>query len=299
MARSEDVRVSRLPLAPVGFLLLWASGFVFLKIGLVYAEPLSFLALRYFCVLAILLPLVLIFRPARPATVQRWLHLAMVGLLIHAGYFSFAYLSLAAGLSASGLALVSAQQPILIGLLAPLVTQERVGRLRWAGLGLGVFGASLVIVAQLGQPQSASAWAWLSAGLALLAMVAGNLWEKRYGGPAHPLLSNLLQYTVGLVVVVPLAWALESQQIAWHAAGMWGALLYLVLGNSLLAISLLLSMLRHGEATQVSALFFLVPPLTALLAFAVLDEPLSATAGLGMLLAALGIYLVTRRPAGA
>ena len=72
------------------------------------------------------------------------------------------------------------------------------------------------------------------------------------------------------------------------------ALAYLVLGNSILAISLLLMMIRNGEATRVSALFFLVPPTAALIAWIMMDEKMTALAWLGMAVAALGVWLATR-----
>src|SRR5690606_36782814 len=105
--------------APVLFLLLWASGFVFLKLGLEYADPLTFLALRYACVIALLIGPCLWLKPRFPSTPATWLHLGMVGLLLQAGYFSFTYLSLKNGMSAGAVALITSQQPLLVGLLAP------------------------------------------------------------------------------------------------------------------------------------------------------------------------------------
>src|SRR5690606_10588529 len=86
--------------APALFLLLWSFGFVFLKLGLAYADPFTFLALRYACVVAILAIPCLWVRPPLPSTPQAWMHLSIVGLLVQAGYFSFAYLSLKQGVSA-------------------------------------------------------------------------------------------------------------------------------------------------------------------------------------------------------
>ena len=125
-----------------------SSGFVVLKIGLTYADPMTFLALRYVCVVLILLPFMLVLRPPLPPDASAWGHLAMVGLLLQAGYFCCTYLSLKLGMSAGGMALIASLQPILIGLLAPLIAHERVDARRWAGLGLGVAGAALVIVAK-------------------------------------------------------------------------------------------------------------------------------------------------------
>jgi len=281
--------------APALFLLLWSSGFVFLKLGLRYADPLTFLALRYACVMALLIGPCLWLRPRMPPGLAPWLHLAVVGLLIQAGYFSFTYLSLKHGMSAGAVALVTSQQPILIGLLAPVMAGERVGRVQWAGLVLGVTGATIVIAAKSAIAFSSTA-AVVFAVLALLAMTGGTLWEKRFGTEVHPVLANTVQYAVGLAVTAPLAFWLEPMHVDW-TPGLFGSLAYLVIGNSLVAISLLLAMIRHGEASRVSALFFLVPPMTAVIAFVVLGESIPGLAWAGMVLAAAGLYLVTRRQA--
>ncbi|EKS9914713.1 DMT family transporter [Burkholderia multivorans] len=278
--------------APALFLLLWSSGFVFLKLGLRDADPLTFLALRYACVVALLAGPFLWLRSAMPRTRRAWLNLIVVGLLLQAGYFSFTYLSLKLGMSAGAVALVTSQQPILVGLLAPALAGERVGALRWVGLALGAAGAVLVILAR-GSVAIASPWALAFALLALACITGGTLWEKRFGTDVHPVGANLVQYAVGLAVSAPLAFALEPMHVHW-SAGLAGSLAYLVICNSLIAISLLLAMVRHGEASRVSALFFLIPPATSLIALAVLGETIGALAWPGMALAAAGLYLVMR-----
>ncbi|MFJ3465064.1 DMT family transporter [Achromobacter spanius] len=279
--------------APALFLVLWSSGFVVLKVGLAYADPLTFLALRYACVLLILTPLLLALRPPLPVRASAWGHLAMVGLLLQAGYFCFTYLSLKQGMSAGGVALITSLQPILIGLLAPAIAHERVDARRWAGLALGVTGAALVIVAKASIDVVAPL-GLLFAVSALLCITGGTLYEKRFGTQIHPVASNFVQYGVGLVVSAPLAFWLEPMHIDWTGP-LLGSLAYLVVGNSLVAITLLLAMIRHGEASRVSALFFLVPPCTAVIALLILREPIPPLAWPGMALAALGILLVTRK----
>ncbi|MDN5843305.1 MAG: DMT family transporter [Alcaligenaceae bacterium] len=280
--------------APVLFLVLWSSGFVFLKLGLQFADPLTFLALRYAFVVVILLGPLLWIRPSFPRHARQWLHLAVVGVLLQAGYFSFTYLSLYQGMSAAGLALITSQQPILVGLLAPFIAHERVSRVGWLGLALGVIGASIVIIAKAPGAGAVSLWAAFYAILALFAITASTLWEKRFGTENHPVVANLVQYTIGFVVVLPLALMLEPMRVQWDAVGLWAALAYLVICNSIVAITLLLAMIRRGQATRVSALFFLVPPATAVIAFLLLGETIPLLAWPGILLAALGIYLVMR-----
>ena len=279
-----------LKVAPFLFLILWSGGFVFVKIGLAYADPLTFLALRYVCAVAILSALFLLIRPPIPAASKAWLHLIVIGILLQAGYFSFTYLALKYGMSAGAIALITAQQPVLVGLLAPAIAGEKVDAIRWLGLVLGAAGAGLVIVAR-SSIGVASPSGLLFAIAALLSITSSILWQKRFATACHVVLANLVQYAVGLAITAPLAFFLEPMRVDW-TPGLFGSLAYLVLGNSIVAISLLLAMVKYGEASKVSALFFLVPPTTAFIAFVLLQETIPTLALPGFALSACGIYLV-------
>lgn len=278
--------------APFIFLLLWSAGFTIAKIGLAYVNPLTFLVLRYALVLLVLLPLLVVMRPPWPRTAAAWRHLAVVGLLIQAGYFSLFNLALRFGASVGGVALIVSLQPILVALLAPYMSNERISKTRWLGLGLGLVGAALVILAR-SAIEATSVLGILCALLALACITAGTLYEKRFGAPHHPVVANAVQYAVGLLVVLPLAWAFEPMHVRWSGPLIL-SLAYLVLANSLIAISLLLVMIRHGEASRVSALFFLVPPAAALIAWLMIGEHMPPLAWVGMGVAGLGVALTRR-----
>jgi drug/metabolite transporter (DMT)-like permease len=277
--------------APFLFLLLWSSGFTALKLGLADAEPFTFLVLRYAAAVALLVPLALLFRPRWPARVA-FLHLAVIGLLVQGFYFSMVYLSLRLGLGAGTLALVTSLQPILVALAAPAVAGERIEAARWLGLAIGLTGAGVTILAK-SSVEGMSVPSLGAAVLALCALTAGTLYEKRFGTAQHPLASNLVQYTVGLMAVLPFALGLETLQVHWTAR-LIGSLAYLVVGNSLVAMTLLFAMIRAGQVSRVSSLFFLVPPGAALVAWLVLDEPMPPLAWSGFALAAVGVWLATR-----
>ncbi|MFT6303868.1 MAG: drug/metabolite transporter (DMT)-like permease [Granulosicoccus sp.] len=283
-----------LGLAPAVFLLLWSGGFTIAKVGLSYADPLTLLAFRYGCVVALLFPFCVIYKPALPRGRAEWLHLVFVGFLIQVVYFGTGWMAFVKGSSAGSLALITSLQPILVALLMPLVSSERVSVTRWVGLVLGLVGTFLVLYGNLGiQPISVTVL--LFSVSALLAFTLATVWEKRFGVSHHPLTSNMVQYVVGFLCTLPLALLFEPMNVTITPAFI-GALAYLVLGNSILAISLLLMMIRKGEATRVSALFFLVPPTAALIAWLVMDEKMTPLAWGGMAVAAFGVRLATRRP---
>lgn len=279
--------------APILFLLLWSGGFAFARIGVEHSPPLTLLALRYWFAIVVLLVVLAIVRPPVPHRARDWGHLMVVGALVQGLYFSFSYLGFWLGVSAGTMAIIVSLQPILVGLLAPQFVAEHVGLARWAGLVLGLIGAAMVILAR-SEVEVTSAVGLLCAAGALLSMTAGTLYEKRFGLHHHPVTSNTIQYLVGFVLVLPLALSVEHMEVNWTAE-FAVALAYLVIGNSLIAVTLLLAMIRHGEAARVSALLFMVPPMAAFIAWALIGEAMPPSAWAGMAVAAAGVALATRK----
>jgi drug/metabolite transporter (DMT)-like permease len=281
---------------PPLFILLWANGFIVVKIGLLDADPLTLLVARYALVEAVLLPAALLLRVPWPRGAGAWGRLAVVGVLVQALHFGAINLSLEFGLTPGASALVTCLQPILVGLMAPWLAGESVSARRWVGLALGLAGTVAVILSRSsvgGLPLLGLFWALA----ALAGLTFGTLYERRHGTRQHPVMASLVQCGVGLLVVLPLAALFEPMRL--HVtARLAASLAYLVLGNSIVAITLLLAMIRVGEASRVSALFFLVPPVTALLAWVVLGERLPPLGWAGLAVSAVGVAIVTleRRP---
>ncbi|GGY01075.1 peptide ABC transporter ATP-binding protein [Litchfieldella qijiaojingensis] len=278
--------------APAAFLLLWSLGFPVAKIGTAYVDPIVFLTLRFALVLVVLAPLAIWLRPPLPTRRIDWLHLSVVGTLIQTVYFGFCYTAFALGTSAGTVALVVSLQPILVALLAPALVKEVIGPKRWVGFGLGLAGAVIVILGR--STIEATSWLGLaSAVAALLGMTAATLYEKRFSMAQHPVTANAVQYAAGLITTLPLGLLFGSLHITWSGE-MIAALAYLVIGNSLIAITLLLAMIRRGEASRVSALFYLVPPCAALLSWLLIDEAMPPLSWVGMGVAAIGVVMATR-----
>jgi drug/metabolite transporter (DMT)-like permease len=242
-------------------------------------------------VVAVLAIAFAVVRPPLPRG-REWLHLIVVGLLLQAAYFGLLNLAIDR-IPPSTAALIVCLQPVLVALLAPGLVGEHVPAARWAGLVLGLAGAALVIVVRSDAGATDAGGIALACG-ALLAITLATLYENRFGIELHPVSSNLVRFGVALVATAIPAVLFESLHVEWTRDFVI-ALAYLAFANSLLAITLLLAMVRRGTASQVSALFFLVPPLAALIAWAILGESLPALAWLGMVLAALGVAVATRR----
>ncbi|MDA7479320.1 DMT family transporter [Planktomarina temperata] len=285
-----------LAITPLLFLILWSAGYVVAKVALMDAAPMALLALRFAAVIAIMAVLFAVLRPPLPKTLSGYLHLGFVGVLMQTVYFGMAYFSFVNGVAAGTAALIFSLQPILVALLAPRWTGEAVSWLQWFGLAIAMIGTLTVIVARLeiGPPPLAG---FGFAALALAGITLATLWEKRFGLSHHPVSANLIGYSAGLLGLLPfLNWA-EIAAVNWTPSFYW-ALAYLVIGNSVVAVGLLLAMIRAGQVSRVSTLLFLVPPLAALIAWLTLDEPMPLLAWVGLLVSGGGVYLATRPSKG-
>lgn len=279
--------------APFIFLILWSGGYGFAKLGLEHAEPMTLLALRYGLAVAVLLPLALVRHPRWPAGAGHWAAVAVTGFLIQGVYFGLAYLAMKQGMNAGTTAIIMALQPALVAAASPLIGGRRGGGLLWLGLGIGFCGVVLAVWSEGTLGPSPLGAALLALG-ALGGISAATLFEKAQGRKTDPVAGGLVQYAVGFALVAPVAAATESLQVDWQP-GLIAALVWLVIGNSLISISLYIAMLARGDATRISALMYLVPPLAMALAWVLLGETLRPLALAGLALSALGVYIVTRQ----
>lgn len=283
----------RLQAMPGLFVLLWSTGFVSAKFGLPYAEPLTFLLLRFTLVVALMLPLALAMRAGWPGTWTQVGHVAVVGVLMQGGYLGGVFCSIHLGMSAGVSALIVGIQPILTAFASAPLFGERLRLRQWSGLVLGFGGVLLVVLGRSALSGITPATLALSV-LALLSITAGTLYQKRYCGAVDLRTGSVIQFCAAGMVLLPLALMFETMRVNWTGEFVF-TLAWLVLVLSIGAISLLYVLIRNGGATKVASLFYLVPPTTALMAYAIFGEQLSVTAMAGMALAALGVALVVYR----
>jgi len=276
---------------PFAFVVIWASGFVVAKYAAPYAEPLSFLVVRYGGVIGLMLALALAARAQWPRGWQT-LHIAVAGVGIQAGYLGGVWAAVAAGMPAGVAALVVNLQPVLTAAFAGLLG-ERLGRRQVIGLLLGFAGVALVVSNRL----TTEGLSPLTLGLtimALLAITIGTLYQKRFCPEFDLRTGQVVQFTASAAVTLPFALAFESFRFDWTPQ-LVGALVWSVLVLTGGGISLLFLMLRRGAAAQVTSYFYLVPGITALMAFAMFSESLGPVAIGGMVVTVLGVALATRR----
>lgn len=271
------------------FVLIWATGFVAAAYAAPYADPLSFLVVRYAGVVLLMAGLALAARAAWPGR-RAAVHLAVAGVGIHAGYLGGVWTAVAAGMPAGIAALVVNLQPVLTAVLT-----GGLGRLQVAGLLLGFLGVVLTVGGSLTTAGVTAGTLGLTA-LALLSITFGTLHQQRHV-PAFDLRTGqVVQFAASIVVTLPFVLAFESFRLDWTPQ-LLGALGWSVVVLTGGGISLLFLMLRRGAAAQVTSYFYLVPGITALIALVLFGQTLTPLAVPGMAVAVLGVALATRRPA--
>jgi drug/metabolite transporter (DMT)-like permease len=275
---------------PALFVVLWSTGFIGAKLGLPYAEPFVFLELRFLFVLALLLPLCWVSGAPWPAP-RRILQMGVSGALLQAGYLGGVFASLHHGMPAGVSALVTSMQPVLTAVLGGWLLRERVTSRQWLGLGLG-FVAVLLVVGERIRIEGLGGVAIGLSVLALLSITLGTIWQKRHGAGVDLRTGAAIQFIAAVVVLAPFALA-ERGTVRWSGEFVF-ALAWLVVVLSIGAIFLLLTLIKRGRATQVSSLFYLVPPTPALIAWPLFGETYSLAAAAGMALAMLAVWLVMK-----
>ena len=279
---------------PALFVLLWSTGFVAAKLGLPDAPPFSFLFVRFACVAALMTAVAL-------ATGARWpsrrevLHSGAAALMVHGVYLGGVFHAIAGGMPAGTTAMLVGLQPIVTVLIARSWLGEKVVARQWLGLALGLAGVALVVRHKLGFAGDATGLA--PALIALAGISVGTLYQKRHCGRVDLRAGAAIQFGVCAAAYLPLAFLLEPASIRWTPSFGF-ALAWSVLVLSVGAISLLYVLLRHGAAANVAGLFYLVPPVTALMAWVLFGETLDALAIASMALIAAGVALA-RAPAPA
>lgn len=276
---------------PLVFVLIWSTGFIVARYGMPHSPPLTFLVVRYLLSILCFLPWIMLAKVAWPQGRVQWGHLAITGILMHAGYLGGVWAAVKAGMGSGLSALIVGLQPVLTAIWLSS-TGAQVTRRQWAGLVLGFGGLVLVVSRKFGQGAEAD-WVNLSfAALALVSITVGTLYQKRYVSPCDVRSANAVQIMAALAVTLPFS-LFETEAMQWNielaAAMAWSVLALTVGGSSLLYI-----LIQRGAATAVTSLLYLVPPTTAVMAWVLFSEAITLATVVGTALTALGVSLVIK-----
>ncbi|MGQ0618307.1 MAG: DMT family transporter [Panacagrimonas sp.] len=272
------------------FVLLWSTGYLSAGFAMEGTGPFTLAVVR-FLGSALLIGLLLKLRAApRPATLAM-VHAAIAGILLQAGFFTFIYLAMKTGVPPAVAGLITGLMPLVTVVGARIFLGDALRVPAVLGLVLGLGGVLLVVGPEL--HAGGDSIPYVYAVLALISLSAGTLYQKRHASELDTRLAMVIQVTISLLVLLPFAWFVEH--LSLHATPrVLGGIAWAILINSCAGILLYLWLLGRGAAGRVASLFYLVPPVTAVLASVMLGTRFTLHDGAGFALAAIGVWLGQR-----
>ena len=277
------------------FVAVWGLGYLATKAGLQYAPPFTFLSLRFAFGLACMLPVVLLWRPQWPRSLPELGHLVVAGLLMHAVQLGGSHYAQYLGMSAGVSALIIACQPLVTAVIASGFLNERLAARQWAGVVIGLAGVALVVWHKM-DIREVTLGSLIGTLFGLAGVTAATLYQRRFSPKADLKAAAVVQFAATLLVLAPLAAAVEGFPVRW-AAELWAAIAFLVIFASILGVSVLNYLMRHGEATRVVSMMYL-PPVFAVVGeaalFGVVPSGL-AMAGIAVTCAGVAMTVWSRR----
>lgn len=278
---------------PVMFVLLWATGFIGAGLSMPYAEPFTFMAMRFLIAAAIMTVWALASRSVWPKG-RVLLHAAIAGSLIHGVYLSALFWAVHHGLPAGMSGLVAGLQPMLTTLIAAAILGEKASGRQWLGLLVGFCGVAMVVWPKFSAGSGVDPESLAAALVAVVAISTGTVWQKRFGTAGDLKAGTAVQYIAAAALTLVGAFAFEIRVVIWSPQLIF-ALVWLTLAISIGAILALLVMIREGAMSRVASLFYLVPGTAAVMAWLIFGETLSLVQIAGMAVTTLGVALTTRR----
>ncbi len=286
-------RLSSSLLIPLLFVFLWSTGFVGAKYGLPYAEPFTFLLIRMIIAATLIYGLIVATRTEWPSGVMTYIHVAVVGILIHGVYLGGVFFAISRGLDAGISALIVSLQPLATVILAVAFLNESLDRKKIAGIALGLIGVLTVVFSKGFSTGNLVPVGLFFCVFSLIGISVGTVYQKKFCSNISLLPAVFIQYIANAVFLLPVAVSFETMTIEWSIHFIF-ALAWLVLVLSLGAVVLLMWLIKRGDASQVASLFYLVPPFAAIEAWLLFDEQLTAIGIFGIGLCVIGVALVIR-----
>ncbi len=281
---------SGIPTLGLSFVVVWCTGYIAGKVMMGHGAAFTSLVWR-FGLAGLVFALLALVGGVAHGTRRDWLHSAVTGALMLAMQFGGVYLAFALGASAGVAALVIGAMPLVVAVMAMAIGHEALGRTQWLGMALGFGGVLMVVADRVDGATPAGAWIALVVGV--FGISAGTLYQKRYASLVDMRIGLAVQNLTAASLLLPIALAMEGFRFE-HTADFYVPLAWTVLVNSVGGFALLFLLIRRGAATAVAALFFLMPPVTAVMGHLMLGEHLTPLKIGGFALAALGVWLATR-----
>jgi len=283
-------------LAPGLFVFLWSTGFIGVKYGIPYAPPFYFIAIRMAIAACLLFIAISFLRKSQPITRAIIWPSTLIGLTLHGAYLGGCFFAVSRGMPAGIAALIVSLQPVLVSLFAAKYLNEPLRPRAVFGLTLGLVGLFVVVIPRINMTgtNAISLVAVAASVIGLLGGTSGTILQKKYGGAIPTLAGTSIQYAATALVLLVLALLFEEPNITWSPEFI-GALTWLVLALSFGAILLLFFLLAQCSAASFSSLYYLVPAVTAIIAYFLFDEHISTLSLIGTAITVVGVWLVVSK----
>ncbi len=278
---------------------LWAVSFVATKIALTAAPPLTVVSLRLLIASACFLPLLFLsgrWRRLEPgADLVKLAGLSLFGAGLHYGFQTVGLTTT----NASNASVYVATGPITIVLLGWIFLGERLTRAKLAGIAIAVAGVLMVM-----GPATLARFD-LSGSLVgdLLVLASLVMWGcftvfgKRLTDTLGAVTVTAAVTLIGASWMTPIGW-LELEHTGFSLSAItpvaWAAVAYLGAGCNFLAVLLYFTALGRTESQKVGVYLYSIPPMTAVVAAAVLAEPITFGLVIGTALVIAGVALTER-----
>lgn len=285
-------------LAPALFVLLWSTGWLVARFAVDHADPLTFMAARHALAALAFAVVCLAAGTKWPRSRAVILHAILSGVLLHGLYLAGVWWAIGQGVPAGLSGIIAGLQPLLTAAAAPLLIGEKLRLRQKVGVVIGFVGILIAISPQLfdtlGQGLAGLGLPILVNLLAMVSVTCGTLYQKRHLQQGDILSIAVLQFVGAFLVTLPLALAFEDLRFDWTGEAVF-AMAWSVLGISMGAVALLLYLIRRGQVSRAASLIYLMPPVVAIEAFLLFNEPLTVPMILGTAIVVAGVYMVNRK----
>lgn len=273
------------------FVSVWGSGFLATKIGLQHAAPFTFLSLRFAFGIVCLTVMALMLKPRWPASRGEFGHVLVAGLLMHTVHLGGSHYAQYLGLSAGITAVLLSVQPLLTAVFAGRWMRERLSTVQWSGIAIGLAGVTLIVWHKI-DVREATLGALTAVTVSLAGVTAGTLYQRLYCPTVDLRAASLIQFIGNFLVLAPLAWFVEGAAVRWSWS-LAGAIVFLVIGASILAVNAFHTLMRRGHATRVTSLIYLTPVFAVALELLMFDVVPSVISLAGIAITCLGVAMVS------
>ena len=282
-------------LTPWLFVWIWSTGFLAAKYGLPYAEPFTLLSYRIALTLIVMFLIMRINKSIWPSSRLAFFHLMVTGLLIHGVYLGGVFQAIKWGMPAGLASMIIGLQPLGMAFMAGIILHERVSRKQWMGLIIGLVGLYLVLFERFdfaieGLFSGFSFWAILVVFLSLFGISLGTVYQKRFCSDMDLISGTMVQYLGAFILCITMVICFETGEVQWTNPFII-TLAWQVVGLSIGAVLLLMTMIKQDASARVGSYFYLVPALVAIQAWYLFGETMGFISIIGVLLIAFAVAM--------